>query len=141
MHRVCLVGRGDLSEWRDAARALAAAGLSPQQVDWRIGGAEDELFEAAPDLPKPDPAAAPLTVPAGFLSLAEAVACHTEPGRFHLLYRLLWRLQSDRRLLELTADKDVAWARLLAKNVHRDSHKMTAFVRFKEITGQAEGRR
>ena len=141
MHRVCLVGRGDLSEWRDAARALAAAGLSPQQVDWRIGGAEDELFEAAPDLPKPDPAAAPMTVPAGFLSLAEAVACHTEPGRFHLLYRLLWRLQSDKRLLELTADKDVAWARLLAKNVHRDSHKMTAFVRFKEIAGQTEGRR
>ncbi|MFT4159750.1 UdgX family uracil-DNA binding protein [Shinella sp.] len=141
MHRVCLVGRGDFSEWRDAARALAAAGLSPQQVDWRIGGMEEELFEAAPDLPGPDPAAAPLTVPAGFLSLAEAVACHTEPGRFHLLYRLLWRLQSDKRLLELTADKDVAWARLLAKNVHRDCHKMTAFVRFKEIAGQTEGRR
>ena len=143
MLTIPLLGRGDFSEWRDAARALAAAGRSPREVDWRITGLTGELFEdgAAPDLPKPDAAAPPLTVPPAFLPLAEAVVCHTEPGRFHLLYRLLWRLQSDRRLLELTADKDVAWARLLAKNVQRDSHKMTAFVRFKEIAGETEGRR
>jgi uracil-DNA glycosylase len=143
MLTVPLLGRGDFSEWRDAARALAAAGVSPREVDWRIIGLEGELFDSnlPPDMPKPAPDAAPLTVPPAFLSLAEAVACHTEPGRFHLLYRLLWRLQSDRRLLELTADKDVAWARLLAKNVARDSHKMTAFVRFKEIAGETEGRR
>ncbi|WP_439616167.1 UdgX family uracil-DNA binding protein [Shinella sp.] len=143
MHTIPLVGRGDFSEWRDAARALAAAGISPREADWRICGVEDELFDAVapPELPKPDAAAPPLTVPPAFLPLAEAVVCHTEPGRFHMLYRLLWRLQSDRRLLELTADKDVAWARLLAKNVHRDSHKMTAFVRFKEIAGETAGRR
>ena len=141
MHRVTLLGRGDFAEWRDAARALAAAGLSPRAVDWRIVRPEEELFDAAPGLPPPDPAAPPLIVPAGFLPLAEAVICHTEAGRFHLLYRLLWRLQSDRRLLEQTADRDVARARLLAKNVHRDCHKMTAFVRFKEIAGETEGRR
>src|SRR5690606_25484039 len=89
MQTVRLLGRGDFSEWRDAARAFAAAGISPREVDWRIGGLEEELFEAGPpDLPKPDPAAPPLTVPPAFLSLAEAVVCHTEPGRFHLLYRL-----------------------------------------------------
>jgi probable DNA metabolism protein len=143
MHTIPLLGRGAFSEWRDAARALAVAGISPREADWRIRGLEDELFETGvlPELPKPDSAAPPLTVPPAFLTLAEAVVCHTEPGRFHLLYRLLWRLQSDRRLLELTADKDVAWARLLAKNVDRDSHKMTAFVRFKEIAGVTEGRR
>ncbi|WP_411032877.1 UdgX family uracil-DNA binding protein [Shinella sp. BYT-45] len=142
MQTIPLVGRGDFSEWRDAARALAAAGVSPREVDWRAGGPDEQLFTAVPpDLPKPDPASQPITVPPAFLPLAEAVVCHTEPGRFHLLYRLLWRLQSDRRLLELTADKDVAWARLLAKNVHRDGHKMTAFVRFKEIAGETEGRR
>ncbi|MBO9627808.1 MAG: UdgX family uracil-DNA binding protein [Shinella sp.] len=142
MWTIPLLARGDFSEWRDAARALASAGISPREVDWRIKG-DIELFEAStmPELPPPDAAAAPLVVPQAFLPLAEAVVCHTEPGRFHLLYRLLWRLQSDRRLLELTADKDVAWARLLAKNVARDSHKMTAFVRFKEIAGEAEGRR
>ncbi|MXN44192.1 UdgX family uracil-DNA binding protein [Shinella kummerowiae] len=143
MYTIPLLGRGDFSEWRDAARMLATAGVSPREADWRVYGLEEELFEAVvpPPLPKADGIAPPLTVPPGFLPLAEAVVCHTEPGRYHLLYRLLWRLQSDRRLLELAADKDVAWARLLAKNVHRDSHKMTAFVRFKEIAGVAEGRR
>jgi len=143
MYTIPLLGRGDFSEWRDAARMLAAAGISPREADWRVYGLEEELFEAVvpPPLPKADGIAPSLTVPPGFLPLAEAVVCHTEPGRYHLLYRLLWRLQSDRRLLELTADKDVAWARLLAKNVHRDSHKMTAFVRFKEIAGVTEGRR
>ncbi|MXN49904.1 UdgX family uracil-DNA binding protein [Shinella sp. AETb1-6] len=141
MHTIPLLGRGDFSEWRDAARALAAAGISPREVDWRVNGSE-ELFEvAAPELPAPSATAPPLTVPPAFLPLAEAVVCHTEPGRFHLLYRLLWRLQSDKRLLELSADKDVAWVRILAKNIHRDSHKMTAFVRFKEIPGGVEGRR
>lgn len=141
MHTIPLLGRGDFSEWRDAARALAAAGISPREVDWRVNGSE-ELFEVeAPELPAPSATAPPLTVPPAFLPLAEAVVCHTEPGRFHLLYRLLWRLQSDKRLLELSADKDVAWARILAKNIHRDSHKMTAFVRFKEIPGEVEGRR
>ena len=139
MWTIPLVGRGDFSEWRDAARALAAAGIAPQDVDWHIAG-DEGLFETGcmPDLPEPT---VPLAVPKAFLPLAEAVVCHSEPGRFHLLYRLLWRLQSDRRLLHLTADRDVASARLLAKNVARDSHKMTAFVRFKEITGEAEGRR
>lgn len=141
MHTIPLLGRGDFSEWREAARALAAAGISPREVDWRVNGSE-ELFEVeAPELPAPSATAPPLTVPPAFLPLAEAVVCHTEPGRFHLLYRLLWRLQSDKRLLELSADKDVAWARILAKNIHRDSHKMTAFVRFKEIPGAVEGRR
>jgi DNA polymerase len=141
MHTIPLLGRGDFSEWRDAARALAAAGISPREVDWRVNGSE-ELFEVeAPELPASSATAPPLTVPPAFLPLAEAVVCHTEPGRFHLLYRLLWRLQSDKRLLELSADKDVAWARILAKNIHRDSHKMTAFVRFKEIPGAVEGRR
>lgn len=142
MHRVFLLGRGDFAEWRDAARALAAAGVAPREVEWRTSG-ENELFAAGQNLPKalPRARARALTVPAGFLELAEAVVCHTEPGRFHLLYRLLWRLQSDRNLLALPADEDVARARLLARNVHRDSHKMTAFVRFKEVFGEAVGRR
>lgn len=141
MRVISLLGRGDFSEWRVAARALAAAGLSPREVEWRIDEA-DELFNVeASGLPEPSAAALPLTVPPAFLPLAEAVICHTEPARFHLLYRLLWRLQSDRRLLELSADEDVAIARQFAKNVHRDSHKMTAFVRFKEIAGDMNGRR
>jgi uracil-DNA glycosylase len=79
MHTIRLLGRGDFSEWRDAARMLASAGISPREADWRICGLEEELFEAAapPQVPALDPVAPPLAVPPAFLSLAEAVVCHT----------------------------------------------------------------
>jgi DNA polymerase len=83
-----------------------------------------------------------MRVPPVFIELAEAVICHSDSARFGLLYRLLWRLQTDRRLLEVASDEDVSVARLMAKNVRRDAHKMTAFVRFKEVeAAAANGRR
>jgi len=139
--RVVLKGCGELAEWRDAARALAAAGISPEEIDWREKRAEPG-FAFQHDAMPPAPAAArrQMTVPSAFMDLAETVLCHSDPTRFSLLYRLLWRLQLDRQLLEMTSDEDVARARLMAKNVRRDAHKMTAFVRFKEI-GTASGAR
>ncbi|ULR45244.1 UdgX family uracil-DNA binding protein [Rhizobium sp. K102] len=142
MRRVVLAGRGDLAEWRDAARALAAAGIVPEEIEWRERSAEADLSFQRDAMP-PAPAASrkPMTVPPTFIELAETVLCHSDPARFSLLYRLLWRLQLDRQLLEVTSDEDVVRARLMAKNVHRDAHKMTAFVRFKEVGAVSAGRR
>ncbi len=86
-------------------------------------------------------ASVPPRVPAAFPALAAAVVCHSDPARFLLLYRLLWRLQADRRLLEIASDTDVVRANLMAKSVRRDAHKMTAFVRFKELKGGPAGGR
>ncbi|TCR92224.1 UdgX family uracil-DNA binding protein [Rhizobium sp. BK376] len=141
MHRIMLEGRGDLAEWRDAARGLAMAGVPPEEVEWVEKGADKQLFwehDAAPPLA----GSRQMTVPPVFIELAESVICHSDPARFGLLYRLLWRLQVDRRLLDVASDEDVSLARLMAKSVSRDAHKMTAFVRFKEIKAEAEnGRR
>ncbi|MBX4973530.1 UdgX family uracil-DNA binding protein [Rhizobium lentis] len=142
MRRVVLAGRGDLAEWRDAARALAAAGILPEEIDWREKTAEADLsFQRDAMPPVPATSRKPMTVPPAFIELAETVLCHSDPARFSLLYRLLWRLQLDRQLLEVTSDEDVVRARLMAKNVRRDAHKMTAFVRFKEIDAASAGRR
>ncbi|AGS22761.1 UdgX family uracil-DNA binding protein [Rhizobium etli] len=142
MRRVVLAGRGELGEWRDAARALAAAGILPEEIDWREKSAEADLSFQRDAMP-PAPAASrkPMTVPPAFIELAETVLCHSDTARFSLLYRLLWRLQLDRQLLEVNSDEDVVRARLMAKNVHRDAHKMTAFVRFKEVGAVSAGRR
>ena len=142
MRRVVLAGRGELAEWRDAARAFAAAGIGPEEIDWREKSAEADLSFQRDAMP-PAPAATrkPMTVPPAFLDLAETVLCHSDPARFSLLYRLLWRLQLDRQLLQVISDEDVVRARLMAKNVRRDAHKMTAFVRFKEVGAVTEGRR
>ncbi|MBB4190953.1 DNA polymerase [Rhizobium aethiopicum] len=142
MRRVVLAGRGDLGEWRDAARALAAAGILPEEIDWREKSAEADLsFQRDAMPPAPATTRKPMTVPPAFIELAETVLCHSDPARFSLLYRLLWRLQLDRQLLEVSSDEDVVRARLMAKNVRRDAHKMTAFVRFKEVGAVSAGRR
>ncbi|MBW9115373.1 UdgX family uracil-DNA binding protein [Rhizobium cauense] len=134
MRRVLLKGRGDLDEWRDAARALACAGISPEDIEWCEEGGEKQLFWEHDVLP-PQPASTsrPMTVPPAFVELAAAVVCHTDPARFSLLYRLLWRLQADKHLLDVASDGDVSVARLMEKSVRRDAHKMTAFLRFKEV--------
>jgi len=143
MRTIVLNRAADAGEWRQAARALLRAGIAPHEVDWRTG-AEGTLF--AKERPPPSPTGAGTghpRVPRAFPELAEAVICHSDPGRFALLYRLLVRLQGSGHLLEIASDPDVAAARRLAKAVRRDCHKMTAFVRFREVpaNGPAPGRR
>ena len=134
--------RGAFQPWRDAARALLQAGIAPEKVDWNAAdGVETRLeFDA---LPIPAGGGGPVTsVPPAFLDLAATVICHSDPGRFALLYRMLWRLvNGERALLQLHADQDVAAARALAKSVRRDAHKMTAFVRFREVDAPEGARR
>ena len=79
-------------------------------------------------------------VPRAFVELAQKAILHSDPQRFALLCRILWRLQHNRALLEDAADRDIVHINALAKSVRRDEHKMHAFVRFKEITG-ADGPR
>jgi len=145
MHTITLEGRGDLGEWRDAARALLQRGVRPRDVDWRTVDEAESLFPDVVDDNLPAvPEGPPLSVPADFVKLAGAVVCHSDPGRFGLLYRLLFRLARDRNILSMAADADVVAARLMAKSVGRDYHKMTAFVRFKEVPlppGEAGRRR
>ncbi|MGW9233093.1 UdgX family uracil-DNA binding protein [Pseudorhizobium sp. NPDC055634] len=145
MHTITLEGKGDLGEWRDAARALLQRGVRPRDVDWRTVDEAESLFPDVVDDNLPAvPEGPPLSVPADFVKLAGAVVCHSDPGRFGLLYRLLFRLARDRNILSMAADADVVAARLMAKSVGRDYHKMTAFVRFKEVPlppGEAGRRR
>lgn len=145
MQEVVLRGRGDFEEWRAAARVLLLAGVEPDAVAWISADREEGgLFGGSTGpLPPPRPDLKPPTVPAPFVQLAETVVCHSDPGRFSLLYRLLWRLGRDRALLDMSTDADVVAVRRLAKSVGRDYHKMTAFVRFKEVllTSGEVGRR
>lgn len=134
MYGPVLEGRGDFGEWRDAARSALAADVPPEAIDWRLRDDEAGLLDfAGAPLPTPKAGETQVSVPAAFVALAQAVICHSEKGRFALLYRLLWRLRQDRALLRFKSDPDVSQARLLEKSVRRDCHKMTAFVRFKEL--------
>lgn len=128
----------DVAGWRDAARALAAERVPPEEIVWQVGGSGD-LF--AGDAVSPDVAPSQrLTVPRPFLDLAEHALLHCDPERFALLYTALLRLQSQPRLLDDRADPLVRRIAALASAVRRDIHKMQAFLRFREVQ-DAEGAR
>jgi probable DNA metabolism protein len=121
----------DFAAWRDQARSLLLQGVPPEAASW--GG--DDLFGNAPTVEAP--ATSTITAPRAFIDLAQDAALHSDPTRFALLYRLLWRLQRERGLVEIACDEDVAALHARARAVRRDKHKMTAFVRFREITDEA----
>jgi uracil-DNA glycosylase len=134
-HAVILAGPEDGEAWFLAAARLAAANIPPEAVEWSTGAETVSLFATTPS---PLPAVAPIAIPEGFRDLARLALCHSDSERFALLYRLLWRMQKTPGLLGHRADGDVSRAHLLAKNVARDRHKMTAFVRFREVARAGE---
>ena len=135
MRTVELAAPDDFDAWRDAARALAAADIPPDQVIWQVGAESGDLFGTSP-APVAVPGAAALTVPRAFLDLARSAALHHDPQRFALLYTLLTRLQAQPRLMEDRADRLIRRLDQLAKQVRRDVHKMRAFLRFREVTDE-----
>ncbi|SEM09063.1 DNA polymerase [Pseudoxanthomonas sp. GM95] len=127
----------ELEAWRVAARAAWCAQVPPETVEWNgdaqgslIGGQDVAALPAVREAPR---------VSSDFMALANAVLCHRDPQRHALLYRLLWRMgQGERGLLDHATDADVHRAEVLAKSVRRDTHKMKAFVRFREVPGETE---
>lgn len=131
MQVAVLAGETDFEGWRKAARAFRLANVTPERAAFRIGAEGEGLFDQR--LPPAAPAAAPFSVPKVFVDLAGDVILHRSADRFDLLYRLLWRLGSEPDLMKIVTDKDVADALERAKNVSRASHKMKAFVRFRQV--------
>ncbi|MEO5881325.1 MAG: UdgX family uracil-DNA binding protein [Caldimonas sp.] len=132
---VTLASAIDLDGFRAASRRLWAEQVEPARVCWHAADdVEGDLFESA-DGPAGTAVAdaAPLHVPAAFMPLCESVVLHSDPGRFGLLYRLLWRLQTEAGLRHDALDADWVAAQQMAQSVRRDMHKMTAFVRFREL--------
>lgn len=94
------------------------------------------ILETSPkvtDLGNRERAQSEVSVPAAFVDLAREVILHRSADRFDLLYRLLWRLRDEPDLIRVISDRDVAEAMERAKNVSRASHKMKAFVRFRQV--------
>lgn len=135
MQLVRLKEESDFEGWRDASRALLAQYISPEAVEWRVGGGSNSLLDApefVPDAQQSQPSNQ-FKVPREFVQLCHKAILHSDPGRFGLLYRLLWRLKKEPGLLQLSFDPDVAKVQAMAQAVRRDLHKMKAFVRFREI--------
>ncbi|TWA79580.1 DNA polymerase [Azospirillum brasilense] len=137
MRTITLREGADLDGFRRAVRRLAAARTAPEAVLWSVGapslfGDEAPAFENG----------APVLLPQAVGRLIETVVCHSDPERYALLHRLVWRvLNGERALLDQHADPLVHRLERLDKAVRRDIHKMHAFLRFRALPDPAGGER
>ena len=126
-----------LDAWRIAARAALCANIAPEDIAW--GGDAQAILLAGIALSSVAPVRTTPHVPARLFELANAALCHRDPQRHALLYRIAWRIaQGEQHLLARVTDPDTRRAAELAKAVGRDTHKMKAFVRFRELPGEAD---
>lgn len=135
MQCVRLASETDFDGWRTAARALLAQGIPPEDITWRVGENGGGLFDAPDFVPAMDHVLQ-FSVPRNFIPLCKMAILHRNSTRFGLLYRVLWRLQQEPKLLQVAFDPDVASVLAMVKAVQRDLHKMKAFVRFREIASE-----
>jgi DNA polymerase len=98
--------------WQAAARALLHEGVPPGEVTWR---------EAA-GAPVPPTAPGGARVPRQFLELAREVAATADPGRWHALYTVLFRLVHEgRELLGDARDTDMRRLNALVAQAARET--------------------
>jgi DNA polymerase len=123
--------------WRVRARDLVQRGVEPSGVEWRDASSPPTLFDSAIQIPPPAeaaPAAGTIRVPSRFLSAAAIVACHSDPQRWNLLYRMLWKIvREGATVLEDPLDDDVRTFDAMRQQVGRDEHRMHAYLRFRKL--------
>ena len=130
----------DFDFWRERARTLVQSDVPPDRVAWVAPDGNSDLFaHGERRMPVPPADAREVRANKRFISLAKNAIMHSDPERFALLYRLLWRLQANGRLMEDKADPEIRRLEEMDKNVRRDSHKMHAFVRFRLIEDEEGG--
>ena len=135
MFAVALDHDADEAAFRAVAKLCMAHALPPASIAF-VSPDEPTLLPQLPDDTHEDIA---ISVPRSFAALMHDAICHSAPDRFALLYDVLWRIcGGERDLAERASDPLVARLIDYAHAVHRDIHKMHAFLRFRER--QVEGR-
>ena len=124
MREVVLRGETDWDGFRAAARALVLDGVPPEAIAWRAGAAEAAL---------PPPGPGGFALPRALVALAAQAIQARDPGRFALLYRLIWRAHAGEPVLEDRGDPDLPQARRLAFAVRAEAHRMRAELRFAAV--------
>ncbi|SIS75822.1 DNA polymerase [Roseivivax lentus] len=138
MHEVVLPRIGTVSAWRAEARKLARAGVPPEAVLWRRGGAAPDLFAGAPL--QAEAAPREIRVSKAAIDGIESALYHSDPERFARAYRTVLRLSVGQAVWGDRSDPDIAKLLAQGKAIGRDVHKMHAFVRFREVAGQGPRR-
>jgi probable DNA metabolism protein len=120
--QIALASPTDLQGFRAQANSLLAQKVVPAGVSWVAAEppARQEAVRGGRSPPSAAHSALHSIVPRSFVRLTELVVLHRDPGRFDLLYRLLWRLVHEPELAACVHDAEMTRARSMAHAVRRD---------------------
>jgi DNA polymerase len=121
MRRIGLHSETDWDGWRAATRSLILGGVPPEQVQWRI---------APGHASKPAEASGSFAISRTLVGIAAQAIQARDPGRFDLLYQLVWRAHASALNLDDTADPELRRARGLALAVRAEQHRMRTQLRY-----------
>ena len=137
------------AQWREAARALLAAGVPPHAAQWPSALADAGVFSGAPaPAPRPhterlgpdlgrDPSRPALRLPRQLMELLERAACYRAADRWAFLYRVVWRWLHGEQGVLSEADDDGHRLQAMVQAVHREEHDMQNHIRFRERPADA----
>jgi DNA polymerase len=120
---------GDVGSFRSSALELLKHQVHPAAIAWSSG---DALSAPAPSTVSTGAVTrlAASVVPRSFLRLTDLALLHTDPQRFDLMYRLLWRVVHEPRLKDDRSDYDMQRAYKMAAAVRRELQTLQRSVAF-----------
>jgi uracil-DNA glycosylase len=139
--RIVVADPEEIGTFWDAATVLAIEGIHEDSVVFEAAGVTADLFgdRIAIGADASAVRAFRALLPPALLATLDKALLHRDPERFALCYRLLRRVRLEPQLLSVATDRNLSQVRSLEKSVRRDMHKMTAFVRFREVTAPDGG--
>jgi probable DNA metabolism protein len=135
--------------WRETARVLLACEVAPHAITWAAIECGGELFTGAPRAPSPTHNAKlisehlnpTLRLPRKLMDMLQSAACCRVPGRWALLYKVLWRWRHGEQAVLSATDDDGARLHAMVSAVQREEQDMHAKIRFRERPEAAGGPR
>lgn len=140
MKTITITSIPGFDEWRAASRECIAKRIPPEHIIWQSAhSVQNDLFGSGDDQCKNKRPRSNLSIPKPTLMLLRYALCHNDDNRFALCYRVLWRVvYENRQLIQMKTDDDVVQLFAMAKAVKRDAYKMSAFLRFREISVEGQ---
>jgi uracil-DNA glycosylase len=130
-----LLHNGDVGGFRTSVLELLGQQVHPAAVAWSASGAlSGHPADGGPAGHVTRLAAS--IVPRSFLRMLDLALLHSDPQRFDVLYRLLWRVVREPRLKDDRSDFDMQRAVNMAQAVGRELRHLKGCVVFQDVPSE-----
>lgn len=129
--QVNLVAADSQASFRLVSQQLLALRVDPREVEWRLEVDSGPVSVGA--TPTRTGTSGHGLIPRSFLRIVDLVVLHCDPGRWALLYRLLWRLVNEQDFAQTTEDEEMRRAFAMSHAVRREISRQKQRLAFTVI--------